>query len=277
MRFIVTALTGDVCQSVRMRPEDSIYAGIYSRIFGPATAQECGDFVAKHAASCELAGSTLTGDAGRPFPWRAPHDAQGIQELATMAANSVTDGSPGKVLVSTVESARFARLLSAPPKLSVVAFAEVPTLGYSEPEVRVFGTALAADGVVTAGVFAKPPSGLAADVISPVTAEGIVDYDSDAVTAVHLVGSQASLLCLPGGNEPFSRQVNGNRLVRGEGELVAGVECYLIIANRDTYSIGRALPTGCAVGDRVRFTGVRMDVSFCMQGIPLSLLSATKV
>ena len=274
MQFIVTALTGDLCQAVRIRPADSIYIAIYSRIFGPATQQECADFVAKHAASCEVSGSRMTGDAGRPFPWRAPNDARGIQELATAAAG--TDGLPGKVLVSTVESAEFARLLSAPPKLSIVAFAEVPTLGYSEPEVRVFGTALSADGVVTAGVFAKPPSGMAADVISPVTAEGLVNYNADAITAVHLVGSQESLLCLPGGNEPFSRQVNGNRLVRSEGDLVAGVECFLIIASRDTYSIGRALPTGCAVGDRVKFTGVRMDVSFCMQGRPLHLLSAVK-
>ncbi len=275
MQFIVTALTGDLCQSVRIRPADSIYIAIYSRIFGPATQQECADFVEKHAAECMVAGSRMTGDAGRPFPWRAPNDARGVQELASAAAGS--DGPAGKVLVSTVERGEFALLLSAPPKLSIVAFGEVPTLGYSEPEVRVFGSVLAADGVVTAGVFAKPPSGFAADVISPVTAEGLVTYNADAITAVHLVGSQESLLCLPGNDGPFSRQVNGNRLVRGEGELVAGVECFLIVTGRDTYSIGRALPTGCAEGDRVKFTGVRMDVSFCMQGTPLSLLSATKV
>jgi len=229
----------------------------------------------------EVAVASLSAeDAGRPFPWSVPWDSQSIAEMTTEAATDLlpADGSvAGKVLVSRVEAAEFALQLSFPTTVVVQAWGQVPTLGYSDGEVKVFSATLPADGVVTAGVFAKPPAGFVAQVISSVPADGNIPFDGNAIQAILLVGSQGSLLCLPGPDGPFSRQVDGERLVRGTGELAKGVECYLIRSNRDTYSIGRQLPQGCAVGDRVNFTGVRMDISFCMEGTALRLLWAAKV
>jgi hypothetical protein len=297
MQFIVTALTGDPCQVVQIRPKNSFYPAIYSQIYGPATHQECVDFVAAHTALCQGVGMGILGrggvfpwrsaargvnaaDAGRPFPWSVPWDGEEIGGMATEAALcsvGAAGAAVGKQLVMRVEAAEFALQLIHPPTVLVRAWGQVPTLGYTDGEVQVFGTTLPDDGVATAGVFAKPPGGLAAQVISSVPADGNIPFNGNAIQAIHLVGSQGSLLCLPGNNGPFSRQVDGSRLVRDTGDLVAGVECFLIIANRNTYSIGRQLPAGCAAGDRVKFTGVRMDVSFCMEGTPLSLLSAVKV
>jgi hypothetical protein len=284
MQFIVTALTANLCEAVQIRPATSFYPAIYSQIFGPATRQECVGFVAEHEAQCSKGVAPIASlsaeDAGRPFPWSVPWDSPAVAGMATAAAAGLlsADGSiAGKVLVSRVEAAEFAMQLSFPPTVVVQAWGRVPTLGYSEGEVKVFSVGLPADGVVTAGVFAKPPSGMAAQVISSIPADGHIPFDGNAIKAILLSGSQGSLLCLPGDEGPFSRQVDGARLVRGIGELAKGVECFLIIANRDTYSIGARLPDGCSVGDRVNFTGVRMDISFCMQGTPLSLLSATKV
>jgi hypothetical protein len=284
MRFIVTALTADLCEAVQIRPETSFYPAIYSRIFGPATHAECAAFVDQHTAQCqkgEAAVALLSAeDAGRPFPWSAPWDSEAVTAITTEMAASVLPGGEsvaGKVLVSRVEGATFAMQLSFPPTVVVQAWGQVPTLGYSDGEVKIFDAALPVDGVVTAGVFAKPPAGFAAQMLSSVPADGNIPFNGDAIQAIHLVGSQGTLLCLPGPNGPFSRQVDGSRLVRGTGEILRGVTCYLIVANRDTYSIGTSLPAGCADGDRVHFTGVRMDVSFCMQGIALSLLWAAKV
>ena len=284
MRFIVTALTGDVCQAVQIRPETSFYPAIYSRIFGPASQADCAAFVEEHTAQClkgEKAVAALSAeDAGRPFPWSAPWDSEAVAALATETAASLLPddgGAAGKVLVTRVEAAAFALQRIVPPTVVVEAWGQVPTLGYTEGEVKVFSATLPEDGVVTAGVFAKPPDGITLPVISSVSAEGNIPFNGDAIQAIHLVGSQGSLLCLPGGTTgPFSRQVDGSRLVRGTGELAKGVECYLIISNRDTYSIGTQLPAGCAEGDRVHFTGVRMDISFCMQGTPLRLLWTAK-
>ncbi len=279
MQFIVTALTGNPCEALQIRPETSFYPAIYSQIYGPASFQPCVDFVAAHATLCQGIGMGVLGRGG-VFPWSVPWDNEEVGRLATEAAlHCVADSCSvvGKQLVMRVEAAEFAMQLSLPPTVVVRAWGQVPTLGYSDGEVQVFGSSLPADGVATAGVFARPPAGSAGAVISSVPADGNIPFNGDAIRAIHLVGSQGSLLCLPGNDGPFSRQVNGNRLVRGEGELVAGVECLLIVAARDTYSIGMGIPAGCAEGDRVKFTGVRMDVSFCMQGTPLSLLSAVKV
>ena len=297
MQFIVTALTGNPCEAVQIRPEASFYPAIYTQIYGPASYLQCVEFVAAHTALCQVISMEILGrggvfpfrtvprgidaaDAGRPFPWSVPWDNEEVGRLATEAALHCVEahGSVvGKQLVMRVEAAEFAMQLSLPPTVVVRAWGQVPTLGYSDGEVQVFGSSLPADGVATAGVFARPPAGPAGTMISSVPADGNIPFNGDAIRAVHLVGSQGSLLCLLGSNGPFSRQVDGNRLVRSTGELVAGVECFLITANRDTYSIGPQLPSGCAEVDRVKFAGVRMDVSFCMQGTPLSLLSALKV
>jgi hypothetical protein len=67
--------------------------------------------------------------------------------------------------------------------------------------------------------------------------------------------------------------VDGSRLIRGTGQLVQGQESFLIHTTHETFAIGARLPEDCCLGQRVRFAGVRLDVSFCREGTGLYLLA----
>ena len=92
--------------------------------------------------------------------------------------------------VPTILNVKCAILKSAPPQLTVTAEGEVPTGGWTSPRLnrRVYITA-PADSIVEYDFIAIPPSGMATQVLTPISAEDTwAEYPAQQIVGVRIYG-----------------------------------------------------------------------------------------
>lgn len=97
--------------------------------------------------------------------------------------------------VPTILTVKCAILKSAPPQLTVTAEGEVPTGGWTSPRLnrRVYITA-PADSIVEYDFIAIPPSGMATQVLTRISAEDTwPEYPAQDIVGVRIYGEDGGI------------------------------------------------------------------------------------
>ena len=163
--------------------------------------------------------------------------------------------------VLEIQSVQLSVLESAPPKLRIVASGTVPTAGWTEPQLLPFVYIQPPpDGIYDFSFVAKAPREIVPQVITPITADFLLEPLPDDLRGVRVHASLNNKVAL-------LKTANGAKTLCLKGVLTdEGVECQAFRTESDKLFTLVGDLKEFKTGDKVVVCGVSADRSFCMQG-----------
>lgn len=167
-------------------------------------------------------------------------------------------------LILEVHTVQLSVLESEPPKLRIVASGTVPSTGWTQPQLIPFVYIQPPiDGIYDFSFVAQEPKGTVPQVITPITADYLLDPIPDALKGVRVNASLNSKVIR-------LKPQDGASTLCLKGVLTdEGIECQAFRSVSDELFTLIGDLKGYKTGDKVVVCGVVADFSFCMQGTTL--------
>lgn len=178
----------------------------------------------------------------------------------------------GKSKVLEVTDVELSILKKLPPALSIMAYATVPTPGWTEPELIEWIYVMPPpDGIYDFDLVAERPTGIVPQVITPIVGTHVLQDIPPGLKGVRIHASINSKEALLGGAGAKQQTV----CVRGE-LTDEGIECQALRADSgELYTLVGDLK-GFKIGDRVYVCGTIAEISFCQQGTTIGVTWISK-